>query len=127
MVHLDATALLQSQPLSHILDSGLRDALGRHAGALHNLASIESSKPVRGRLYIALTGTTAHTPLHCVLCGMNVVDNNEHGPVGSDGAIAMGPDDGTLVINADTAALPTPKKKREKKTISGGTASHVTC
>ena len=28
MVHLDATTLLQSQTPSHILDSGLRDALG---------------------------------------------------------------------------------------------------
>ena len=42
---------------------GLRDALGRHAGTLQNLASIESSKPTRGRLYLALTGTTAHTHL----------------------------------------------------------------
>ena len=39
MVHLDATVLLQSKPPSHILDSGLRDALGRHAGTLQNLVS----------------------------------------------------------------------------------------
>ena len=78
MVHLDATALLQSKTPSHMIDSGLRDALGRHAGTLQNLVGIESSNTIRDRLYLALTGTTAHTPLHCILCDMNVVDNNEH-------------------------------------------------
>ena len=81
MVHLDATVLLQSKTPSHILDSGLRDALGRHAGTLQNLVSIESSKPIRDRLYLALTGTTAHTPLHCILCDMDTIDNNEHARV----------------------------------------------
>ena len=74
MVHLDATVLLQSKTPSHILDSGLRDALGRHAGTLQNLVSIESSKPIRDRLYLALTGTTAHTPLHCILCDMDTIE-----------------------------------------------------
>ena len=45
MVHLGATTLLQSQTPS-LLDSGLRDALGRRAGTLQNLVSIESSKPI---------------------------------------------------------------------------------
>ena len=78
LVHIDATALLQSKTPSNILDSGLRDALGRHAGTLQNLSSIESTKPIRDRLYLALTGTTAHTPLHCILSDMNTIDNNEH-------------------------------------------------
>ena len=42
MVHLGATTFFQSKTPSHILDSGLCDALGRHAGTLQNLISTES-------------------------------------------------------------------------------------
>ena len=61
MAHLDATTLLQSKTPSQILDSGLRDALGRHAGTLQNLASIESSKSIRVAGYASHSQGPHHT------------------------------------------------------------------
>ena len=75
--HLEATELLHTQTPSHVADVGLRDALGRYACTLHNLVSVESPT-VSDRIHLILTGSTARSPLQCILCQDRVVDDNKH-------------------------------------------------
>ena len=51
MIHADATALLHTKTPSHVMDAGLRDALGRSACTLQNLVSV-----VRSRTYDTKAG-----------------------------------------------------------------------
>ena len=61
LVHLEATELLQTQTPSHVMDAGLRGALGRSACTLQNLVSVESPA-VGDRIHLALTGSTISVP-----------------------------------------------------------------
>ena len=77
LAHLEATELLHTKTPSHIVDAGLRDALGRYACTLQNLVSVESPT-VSDRIHLILTGSTARSPLQCILCQARVVDDNKH-------------------------------------------------
>ena len=77
MIHAEATELLHTQTPSHVMDAGLRDALGRSACTLQNLVSVETPAAC-DRLHLVLTGTTARSPLKCLLCSIDVVDDNAH-------------------------------------------------
>ena len=59
------------------MDAGLRDALGRSACTLQNLVSVETPATCE-RLHLILTGTSARSPLKCLLCGTDAVDDNAH-------------------------------------------------
>ena len=67
--------LLHTQTPSHIMDAGLRDKLGRSACTLQNLVSVETPAAC-DRLHLVLTGTPARSPLKCLLCNTEEVDNN---------------------------------------------------
>ena len=83
MIHADATELLRTKTPSHVMDAGLRDALGRSACTLKNLVSVETPPPppppaTCDRLHLVLTGTPARSPLKCLLCDVDAVDENAH-------------------------------------------------
>ena len=81
MIHADATELLHTKTPSHVMDAGLRDALGRSACALQNLVSVETPATCE-RLHLILTGTSARSPLKCLLCGTDAVDDGAF-PIGT--------------------------------------------
>ena len=77
MIHAEATKLLHTKTPSHVMDAGLRDALGRSACTLQNLVSVETPTAC-DRLYLILTGTPTRSPLKCLLCDTDAVDDNTH-------------------------------------------------
>ena len=77
LVHLEATELLQTKTPSHVMDAGLRDALGRSACTLQNLVSVESPA-VGDRIHLALTGSITRSPLRCILCDGGAADDDSH-------------------------------------------------
>ena len=81
LVHTEATELLHTKTPSHIMDAGLRGALGRSACALQNLVSVESPTAC-DRIHLVLAqapGPITRSPLRCLLCDEeDAVDNNSH-------------------------------------------------
>ena len=77
MIHAEATKLLHTKTPPHVMDAGLRDALGRSACTLQNLVSVETPTAC-DRLYLILTGTPTRSPLKCLLCDTDAVDDNTH-------------------------------------------------